>query len=126
MRYLKLFEELIKDEPEVGDYVIANSPIVSKRLQDFFLTNVGKIIDITEYHLKVEYESSDIISLYTTTTDLDGNILPEKSNFWSFSLNRSSFSKGFYNDDVVLYFSSDKKDVEDMIPILSQEKKYNL
>jgi hypothetical protein len=104
MKYLKTFENL-NIVPEVGDYIIANSKYASSKLQKFFLTNIGEIINISMG------EGNKL--LYNTDYDPDmvesaGVILDDNS--W------------FFITTEILHISKNKEDLESIL----QANKYNL
>ena len=110
MRHIKLFEELDKDEPKIGDYVIANAKYASKVIQNFFLTHIGKIISVDKAEplntIEVEYDDEDVLMS-------DGVLLD--NNRWNFVYNSLKLTE-------LLHWSKNIEDLEDILTA----KKYNL
>lgn len=104
MKYIKKFENL-NIEPEVGDYIIANSKYASSKLQKFFLTNIGEIINISMG------EGNKL--LYNTDYDPD---MVESADVIL------DYNSWFFTTDEILHISKNKEDLEEILA----SKKYNL
>ena len=110
MNHLKIFEDYqyhnlpdTKHKPDVGDYVIANCDKYKDSYQDFLLNNIGEIIDIDDsggYINKIE-------------VSYDSRSIPAEFN------SDNCFT---FEEDQILFFSYNKKELEDILTA----NKYNL
>ena len=107
MRHLKLYEELNIDEPERGDYVIAECTknVSNKKMIDFVNNTIGILINAEYDHLIGTFE-------YTVKYD----DIPEEISEYYFSI---SGTKCFYE---LKYWSKSK---EELMSIIAA-RKYNL
>lgn len=108
MKHLKTYEA-INITPEVGDYVIANSIYASKKLQSFFNSNIGQIIEKVK---DVNKKSPDIIlyKVYYDPYEVEPNNVILDDNSWLFDV------------DEILHISKNKEDLE----LILSANKYNL
>lgn len=108
MKYIKKYEQLKKNNPQVGDYVICEDrgdSSATDNLLNFIENNIGQIVDYKEYYGVIPYEVQYIDR-------------PE------------SLKKYFHDDDKVRryslseikFWSKNKIDLE----IILSAKKYNL
>ena len=101
MKYIKAYESM-KTEPKIGDYILANSTYASTKLQNFLLSNIGKIIEI-ETHKRAG-------TLYNVLyEDVPDNIILDDDT-WKFELSE------------ILSVSIDKEELK----IKLDSNKYNL
>jgi len=107
------FEEIrtIKDEPQIGDYVICEEDPSYSGLSQFISTKIGKIIGFSKngyYHI-VQYQNiPELLKFYFTYQDFDN-------------------LKRYYNcvpmlTENIKYWSKNKKDLEAILAA----NKYNL
>lgn len=121
MKYLKSFENT-NSKPILGDWVYIEIDIDnfdwvknSKKLIDFFSTNIGqvkKINPVNNRYLVEFFPKNDkekkLLDVYSKENDYDEFVDPK-------------YSYDFFSEEIE-YFSSNKEDVERYI----QAKKYNL
>ncbi len=121
MKYLKYFESV--NEPQVGEYVIANGEKYPQNIQEFFLTNIGKIRrsdpkslapDDPDNEFEVEiYDDSGVF-----VVDYE-NKIPWDNDYNTSKLH--NYTVLFYGTEI-LYHSKSKENCEMFI----RSKKFNI
>ena len=109
MKYLKTFEDTIKDDikPQIGDYVIINSESEFSEVKNFINNSIGRIVDFDD-----EANTPAVVEFEN---------IPNKIKFYFRIRNTRSF---FYEQ--IKYFSPNKEECLDMLPLLADSNKYNL
>jgi len=116
MKYLNTFNESIKDNPEIGDYVICKDQNSDLKLNAFLLENTGLCIDIIEPNpTKNTLRTESYKILYE---NIQHKYLSD--NFFNQQPNSSGYR--YMKRDEILYFSKNKEDLQ----IYIDTNKYNL
>ena len=106
MKYIKQYNESIKNEPHIGDYILLKNNVSDvEHIQKFVSNNIG------QYIRKNKYTKGYVIQYEGRWNRKRPKSVVEPANF-IFQVSKKE----------ILYFSSNKKDVE----IYLEAKKYNL
>ena len=112
MKYIKNFEKININKPEIGDYVIAIDEDTHTDVKNFINNNIGKIVNIKNhkrfgvlYHTKYTNVDDDIEEWFTKENNLD----------------KKCGIRCFYLHEIIAF----SKNIEDLDTILNANK-YNL
>jgi putative ribosome biogenesis GTPase RsgA len=102
MKYLKTYENTIKDEPQVGDYVIIKPQFSNEKYVNYINNNIGRITKISKNNIAtIFYEN-----------------VPNEILIW-FELGAKNIQVKTSN---IIYHSKNKKNLEPFLII----NKYNI
>ena len=111
MRHIKTYEN-IENRPKLGDYVICYEKHRGDDFENFIFNNVGKIV-LTDYDGDKNY---DYLVQYDS--------VPKKLiEFFDMYGVQNSRPMDRYE---IIHFSENKKDLEDIIKMMTDVNKYNL
>ena len=114
MKYIKQYEELNLDEPEIGDYVVAlDNDEDNTELNYFTSNNVGQISGIEyveEPRSRQIYDEPKMVPMYVIRFD---NITDDIKRFFNWHITDTNIKtdrRGFYISEI-LYHSKNKEAV---------------
>jgi len=111
MKYIKEYEKLNVNEPEVGDYVIGYSNLeFFTEVNDFTKNNIGKLIEILESKYD-DIDDSYLIEYYH---------IPDELSFFKFAEYGDNILA--LNKEDIKYWSKNKKELK----LILQSNKFNI
>jgi len=115
MRYIKTYEKVYVDRPEIDDWAIVHlSQNIDDELNKFIKSNIGKIVDIG-YETIEDYRGNQHKSqFYVLNYDTE---IPKNIKIWFQDDNNIAFET-----HEIKYWSKDREDLE----LIIAANKYNL
>jgi hypothetical protein len=115
MKYLKSYENINEEEPQIDDYVIAIPINMIQNAEHFFNNTIGIISNITnnihEKYIAVEYENIPpfISAYYCRWRERTDGTQYRENLIW-------------FERNMIIYFSKNKEDIETHLTL----NKYNI
>jgi hypothetical protein len=114
MKYIKLFEDINQDEPQIGDYVIAELKHneYPALIRSFINNNIG---------MYIHNDRSDVLPILVKYVNIPENVDDDEYCFNDYNKNTQT-GTWYFNKEQLKYWSKNKEDLEIMI----SQMKYNL